>query len=81
MALLAHRVQGLSGLARQLRFSSAAATAQVVDEMVSYARSNFKVRSATRLAPGVGAAGHSAQSDADTTTLHSSFPPATAEQP
>ena len=46
MAHLAHRVQAWRGLARQLRFSSAAASGEVVDEMVSYARSNFKVSSA-----------------------------------
>ena len=47
MAALAQRApQALGALGRHLRaFSAAAAQADVVDEMIAYARKNFKVRS------------------------------------
>ena len=46
MAAVAQRApQGLASLARHLRcFSSAAAQGDVVDEMIAYARQNFKAR-------------------------------------
>lgn len=66
MAAVAQRApQGLASLARHLRcFSSAAAQGDVVDEMIAYARQNFKASwAAAADARALGAAAAAAGAD------------------